>query len=137
MTSKIFLVCGPSGAGKSWVCNQLRGKFDYIEHDTYPTDEYAYALSDASNQEGKPILGDCPFRTSHLVNQLRELGHQVEAIYIVEPREVVAKRIIQRDGVAGLTPRRWKQYEHLQERAEAFGDFVGTAQEVLSHLQSK
>lgn len=137
MSQKVYIVCGPSGIGKTWVCEQLKDQYEYVPHDIHDVKEYPDALEEAANTSQKPVVGEAPFRTSVLVNELRQRGIKCEAIYIVEPEHVWESRVMLRDGALGVTERRIKQYHHLKNRAAEVGDYVASAQEVLTYLKAR
>lgn len=137
MSQKVYIVCGPTCIGKTWVCSQLTDQFHYVPHDTHDVKEYPDALEAAAKEASKPVLGEAPFRTSVLVNELRVRGIPTEAIYIVEPENIWMSRVMQREGADGLTERRIKQFHHLKERATEFADFFASAQGVLDYLRGK
>jgi dephospho-CoA kinase len=131
---KIYLVCGVPGSGKTWVCNQLKDKFDYINHDNYKKN-YALILKSAASYSKKPILADCPFAERALRDELVKSGYKVIPVFIIEDPSVSKQRYETRDKKpypqSFLT-----RAKTIENRAKEWDAFAGTSKQVLEHLKN-
>lgn len=91
----VYLICGVSGSGKSWACRQLTDKFKYIPHDEY-YDKVIGVIRDMED-DGKPIITECPFGERLMKEQLESFGIKVIPYFVVEPPNVVRQRYFERE----------------------------------------
>lgn len=158
----IYLVGGVSGAGKSWACRQVTEKFHYIPHDRCwahpernswdPSQTWAAGMGDdscylpgaksthlevlleAAFIAERPILTECPFGERPLREALEEAGIPVVPVFVIEDPEVVAERYENREGEP-LPKAAHTRARTIVGRAQEWGAFYGTSDEVLEHLR--
>lgn len=138
-TSRVFLVVGCPGSGKSWVCDQLKdgGKFNYVHHDLYigmagPT--YVSEIKKASAKSALPILAEAPFSISQIKGPLEEDGYEVTPVFIQEDPDTITRRYQSREKKDIPKGHLTRQQTYAQ-RAQAWGSFKGTSEQVLKHLK--
>jgi hypothetical protein len=134
MSKPIYLVCGVPGSGKTWCCEQLDGKFNYVPHDDYLVSQYTDALIKRAEYSDRPVLGECPFRISILISDLRKAGMQVHPYFIVEDPETVKKRYQLRERKP-IPKQHITRMKTIRERAAAYGTGIGTSQQILEMLR--
>lgn len=137
--SRVFLVVGCPGSGKSWVCDQLKdgGKFNYVHHDLYvgmAGPKYVDAIRAASAESSLPILAEAPFSISQIKGPLEEDGFQVEPVFIQEHPDTITGRYRAREKKDIPKGHLTRQQTYAQ-RADAWGSFKGTSEQVLKHLK--
>ncbi len=135
--AKIHLLVGVPASGKTWVTDQLKDKYQVIEHDLYKLKpEYVSALlrAAASNTQ-KPILANTPFGMSEIQSALTSKGHKVEPIYILEDPKTLQTRYKARQGT-DIPKGHLTRQETYRQRADETKAFKGTSADVLNHLQT-
>lgn len=131
----IYVVCGVPASGKSWVCEQLKGSFKYVKHDSYKDKAaYADALVEA-DQAPKPVIGDCPFAERVLKELLDDRGANVEFVFIIESPETIQSRYSERNKEIPKT--HLSRLNTIKDRAEEWESFSGTSKEVCDYLKAK
>lgn len=142
----IYLLCGVPGSGKTWIARQLTEKFDWVPHDDFEVDQYWKALIRAAkhissrSNEGKPVLGEAPFRISILIEQLRGNGAEVKPYFILEDEKVIRTRYETRERNNPRLEKRKIPAQHLRripvvrERAHFMGIASGTSDQILKIL---
>lgn len=140
MKQPIYMLIGCPGAGKTWCTEQLKEKFHHVWHDGFiylkaPKGTYVSEILKQAEGAKKPLLIEAPFSISETLEPLRNAGHNVVPVVIVEKPEIIAMRYLQREKKeipkGHLT--RQKTYE---QRAKALKWFHGTTEEVLNHLKA-
>lgn len=127
----IILICGVPGSGKTWACKQVEDKYWYVPHDDFPVADYHKALLKAARMGDKPILGECPFRVSVLIEELRDAGGIVHPYYIVEDEATTIKRYEARTDKT--IPK--MHLTNLRKYAERGPSF--TSEDMLKYLKSR
>lgn len=133
----VYLVVGTPGSGKTWVCEQLEDKFNYCPHDDYldGEDMYIDAIVALTAMGMGPVLGEAPFSVSKFKSRLEgEFGFKLVIVFIIEDPKVVAERYYRREGKE-IPKGHLTRINTYKQRAIEYGAFLGTSQEVLSHLQ--
>lgn len=131
----IYLLIGVPCSGKSWVCEQLSDLFEYVSHDAFMDGGYVEALFDAAKRATKPVLAETPFSISQIKNPLEAEGCEVIAVFIIEDPEVLAERYEARES-REIPKGHLTRQNTYTERAEELGAFIGTSEEVFSHLRT-
>lgn len=129
----IYLVVGAPGSGKSWVCEQLKGTFEYVPHDLYPKTYIAEVLERVKTAP-KPLLIETPFSVSKIVEPLNQAGYSVIPVFIIETPNVTAERYLKREGKP-IPQGHLTRIETYKQRANELKAFQGTSNEVLSYLK--
>lgn len=135
--AKIHLLVGVPASGKSWVSDQLKDKYEVIEHDLYRL-KPAYIsalLSAASKGSNKPILANTPFGMSEIQASLVANGHKVNPVFILESPDTLQTRYKARAG-QDIPKGHLTRQETYRQRADETKAFKGTSQDVLNHLQT-
>jgi hypothetical protein len=136
----IYLICGVPGSGKSWCINQLKSKFEVLEHDTFigylPKDAYCRALIKLAKIADKPILGDCPFMISVLIEALIAKGADVRPYFIIELPHIVKSRYESRE-LKTIPKQHITRIATVVERAAQYKAPKGTSKEVLEMLKKE
>ncbi len=130
---KVYLLVGAPGSGKTWVANQLRSKFEVMDHDAYIDKNYVQALYEAASGN-KPILAETPFSMSEIIDPLNRANIEVVPVFIIESEEVHTKRYNARSGKAIPKGHLTRTKTYL-DRAIAGNHFYGTSEKVLKHLK--
>lgn len=135
---KVVLVVGVPGSGKTWACRQAGKGYDYVPHDDNwrkgAPSTHLDALTRTARQSKKPVLSEVPFGETRLRAELQARGVEVRTVFVVEKPEVVATRYRQREGrdvAQGVLTRA----SRLRDKANEWGAFAGTSDEVLEHLK--
>lgn len=132
---KIFLLCGVPGSGKTWVAMQLIHKFHYFENDDFiGRGDYGSELIKASRHSERPILATCPFAERELRDRLENSDIKVIPVFIVENAQLIKKRYEARD-LKPIPSQHITRAINIKKRAEDWGAFNGTSEEVLKHLE--
>lgn len=142
MLQPIYLVCGIPGSGKTFVCKQLASRFSYVPHDEHisnqkgesPIYRHKMALLSAARNEGKPVIGECPFMISVMIEELRQAGAIVHPIFVLEPKEVIKKRYEQREG-RPIPQQHLTRVDSIMGTARKYAEFSGSSQNVLNYFQ--
>lgn len=136
---KIYMVVGCPGSGKSWVCDQLKDKFTYLNHDGYihlkQPGSYVKAILEKAEDSSKPILIEAPFSISQTKDPLEDKGYDVECVYIIEDHNIISDRYKKRER-KDIPPGHLTRQNTYLQRAKDSKAFTGTSDEVLKHLQS-
>ena len=160
----VILVCGVSGSGKSWASRQMAGTFHYIPHDRCwvmpgkrgwdASQVWEAGSGDASRYEPgaesnhadvliaatqiaeKPVLTECPHGERLLRERLEQAGVKVIPVFVIEPPDLVARRYLAREGKS-LPKNVWTRARTIVDRAREWNAFMGTSDEVLSHLKDR
>jgi hypothetical protein len=133
---KIFLVVGVPGSGKTWVCEQLTNLFEYLPHDEYTDGTYIEEILEAAETAEKPILTEAPFSIKQTKEPLEEAGEEVECVFIIENDRIVSERYFEREG-REIPRGHLSRQETYRQRAEEYGSFIGTSDEVLEYLRGQ
>lgn len=136
----VYLVVGIPGSGKSWVCEQLAEEFSYARHDDFikAHDTYLEAIVHTASTSKKPVLAEAPFSITQTKDPLEAQGFEVIPVFILEEPGVVAQRYEndpKRDG-SPLPAGHVSRLRTYAQRAQEWGSFSGTADEVLEFLKS-
>lgn len=136
MSQKIYLVIGTPGSGKSWVCNQLKDKFEYIPHDSYPKlMEYLNLAKSLADNGADPVLIETPFSVSMILGPLDKAGYDVTPVFILEDEETVSNRYEAREN-RPIPEGHLTRIQTYRERAHELQAFSGTSEEVLNYLKN-
>lgn len=138
MNQIIYLVVGTPGSGKSWVCNQLKNKFTYIEHDSYAKAEPGAYVRDAAEMASiidRPVLIETPFSVSQILEPLVAKGYIVYPVFIIETEEITSERYKAREGKE-IPKGHLTRIKTYMERVKLYQAFSGTSEEVLKYLQN-
>ncbi len=136
MIQTIYLVVGTPGSGKSWVCEQLKDKFEYISHDSYPKLANYLALAESFAENGdKPVLIETPFSVSQIIGPLENKGFDVIPVFIIEDEETTSNRYESRENKP-IPQGHLTRIQTYRERAHELQAFSGTSEEVLKYLQN-
>ena len=142
MRQKVYLVIGVPGSGKSWVCNQLKDKFVYKNHDARlghanQPELYINDILEAAEGATKPILIEAPFSISAIKDPIEEAGYEVEPIVIADDDYVISmqyKLDPTRQGNDIPKGHLTRMGTYIQ-RAKTLGWFHGNSSQVLEHLK--
>lgn len=97
----IHLIIGVPGSGKTHICKQLEKDYCWVKHDQYPVGYYYKAIAQAAKYGDMPVLAECPFRATVLIEQLEKLaGCKVLKYYLVEDLKMTRERYETRTGKA-------------------------------------
>jgi gluconate kinase len=129
---KAYLLFGVPGSGKTWVATQLKAKFNYIEHDTFPS---LTSLVRTAAKSPRDIVVTCPFKERELRDMLIRAGLTVIPIAIVEIAEVVAKRYLAREG-RPLHQSSITRCATIMNRVNEWQCQYGTSTQVLKLMES-
>lgn len=132
---KIFLVIGVPSSGKSWVCEQLSDLFHYVPNDDYIGEDYGAALIKAAHVAALPVLAEAPFGISELKERLEAEEIEVVPVFIIEEDDILAERYEAREHREIPKGHLSRQRTYVT-RAEEYGAFSGTSEEVLEHLRT-
>lgn len=125
----IYLLVGSPGIGKTWISNQLKHKFEVMEHDNYKDiDLYIHEIRRLSKISSKPILANTPFGVSALMQHLDCIP-----LFAIERSEILKNRYLKREGKPIPQGHLTRQHTYLQ-RAKDLDAFVGTTEQVLEYL---
>jgi gluconate kinase len=154
----VVLVIGVAGSGKSWACRKAAGsKFRYIAHDACwrhadakpakdknggdvkwgppgSVSTHWESLVTASRRGSRPILTEAPFGETRLRERLEKAGVEVVPVFVIEKPGVISARYQAREGKMppeGVMTRA----AGLKTKADEWGAFAGTSDEVLEHLK--
>lgn len=100
---EIHLIVGVPGSGKTWVINQLDKDptleecYLPVPHDNHSVEEYHKVLIDCAKRGEWPVIAECPFRASVLVEQLEKAGCIVNIYYLIEDLDETIARYELRD----------------------------------------
>lgn len=135
----VYLIVGCPGSGKSWVCDQLTDLFEYVHHDGYirhinQPEVYVEAILEAGAKASRPLLAEAPFSISQIKEPLESEGFEVVPLFILEDEEVLRERYLEREG-RDIPKGHLTRQKTYAERAEEYGAFSGTSQEVLDYLK--
>lgn len=132
----VYLLVGVPSSGKTWVSDQVKDKYEVIEHDLYKLKpQYISALlSAASKGSTKPILANTPFGMSEIQESLQARGHTVKPLFIIEKPDTLRGRYLAREGKEIPKGHLTRQETYIQ-RAQEQGAFSGTSADVLNHLK--
>lgn len=130
---KLYLICGVSGSGKTWVCKQLQDKFKYVPHDEHYTNIYA-TVAHAAFSQPKPIITECPFGERIVRENLKDMGFDVVPVFVAEDPNLIAMRYFQRERKP-IRKEAYTRASKIIERANDWGAYYGTSQQVLDHLK--
>lgn len=130
---KLYLLCGVSGSGKTWVCKQLANEFNYVPHDEHYSNIYA-VCAHAAFGSSKPIITECPFGERIQRENFRDMGFDVEAVFVIEHPDLIARRYAQREG-RPIRKEAYTRASSIVNRAREWGGFYGTSQQVLDYLK--
>lgn len=135
--STVYLLVGSPGVGKSTLMAGLRPLFHVLDQDEYIGNFAGYIsdLTDISRGSDKPVLANTPFSVSQPVDALRARGVKVVPVFIIEAPDVLTKRYLKREGKA-IPPGHLTRQVTYQTRARELGAFIGTAEQVLKHLET-
>lgn len=137
MSNKVYLIVGCPGAGKSWVADQVKSKFNLVQHDAFigqSTQSYIDAIVDAAQQTDKPILIETPFSVSQIMEPLQAEGLDVEPVFIIEEPNVISMRYYNRES-KDIPKGHLTRQNTYAARARALGAFAGTSKQVVEHLK--
>lgn len=135
MTQPIYLIVGAPGSGKTWVCNQLKDRFEYLPHDTFPNDKtYVSAVHKLQGTATKPILIETPFSVSQILEPLSK-HFTVVPVFIIETPSLTQLRYESRENKP-IPQGHLTRIQTYIQRAKELNAFSGTSKEVLDHLKS-
>lgn len=138
----IYLICGVPGSGKTWVCNQVADKFHFVPQENFiskdrtiaPNHLHREALLTAATKENKPVIGECPFMISIMINELKARGADVRPVFVLEPEHVVKMRYERRE-VRPIPKQHLTRVATVRQRARQYGIFSGSSDSVLQYLK--
>lgn len=136
---KAYMVIGCPGSGKSWVCDQLKELFDYVHHDLFigmAGDTYVTEIVKRSASAKRPLLIEAPFSISQIKDPLEKLGFQIEPVFIQEDLSVITERYLKRENKE-IPKGHLTRQQTYNSRAQEWGSFRGTSDQVLEHLKTK
>lgn len=138
----IWLLCGVPGSGKSWVCRQLTQRFNYIPHDEHitpgqrgvsPIEKHKFALIYAAKEGMKPVIGECPFMMSVMIEELRKLGATVHPVFVLEPAHVIKERYEKRENKP-IPQQHLTRVNSIAGDARKYGEYSGSSGDVLAYM---
>jgi hypothetical protein len=124
---KVIVVAGASGAGKSWVCNQIKHKFYYCEHDKTNKD---YIRSFMFNLKQSIVVYDPTVHVSSFIKRNSDL-FDINLIVIQEDEATIKLRLEERGGE--FTPSIKRRILRMKNLAKG-AVFTGTSSEVLEFI---
>jgi hypothetical protein len=130
----VYLICGVPGSGKSWVCEQLRDKFEYVEHDL-TVSNHPERIIKAASLSLMPVLADCPFAERELRDILVTAGIEIIPLFIVENPDVVAARYLSRSGKT-IRKEHLTRASSIGQRALEWQAPYGTSEQILGLLRA-
>lgn len=140
---EVVIIVGVPGSGKTWVTDQLGDLYDQCLNDAHIGGNYLKALMDESAKTStKPVLGECPFSMSQIIDPLKAAGRKVTPVFLIENDRVLTQRYFQREQKKPPGERKMIPPGHLTrqgtyaQRAKASGGFMGTSEQVLEHLKA-
>ena len=124
------MVCGPVASGKSWVCNQLEDVF-YVMYDGLRGFSARFGKILEGTKQPLPIVYDPSRNVVSFMRKNAELRMRI--FCILEEPEVIEARLLARGGAykEGYIKLRVKRFKSIAKR---YGEFCGTAEEVLARL---
>lgn len=138
--NRIYLIAGVPAAGKSWALEQLTELFEYVHHDLYigmTGEAYFDAIKRAAETATRPLLVEAPFSISQTKDPLEEAGFEVVPVFILADPEELERRWDDRGEVSEKTRKgHLSRQRTYQARAEEWGAFQGTSEEVLEYLKA-
>lgn len=135
MSREIFILVGSPGVGKTWVSDQLKDKYQVIEHDRFSDKkQYIKELSRSAQSGDRPILANTPFGLSEIMNSLQDQRISVKPVFIIESNHILRNRYMSRERKEIPTGHLTRQQTYL-DRAKELRAFVGTSEQVLKHLE--
>lgn len=137
MSAEIVILVGSPGVGKTWVSNQLKDKFNVIEHDDFKTENgYIFELSRQARSSTKKILANTPFGLSQIMGELQSKNLKVSPVFIIEAPQTLISRY-EADRGKKIPPGHLTRQNTYRDRAKDLNAFSGTSSEVLKHLMEK
>lgn len=131
---KIYMVIGCPGSGKTWVCEQLKNKFNWVQHDEYmENNNYVRAIVHESESTTKPLLIEAPFSISQIKEPLEAKGFDITPVFIQEHPQIIKARYFERDKKE-IPKGHLTRQETYASRAKEWNAFSGTSAQVLAHL---
>lgn len=131
MNQPIYLLVGTPGSGKTWVMDQLKDQFDCLKHDDYgDLKPYLNDIKRLQAIADKPILIETPFSVSQFMEAL-----PVTPLFIIELPSVTRARYEAREGKP-IPKGHLTRIQTYLDRADELGAFMGTSEQVLSHLKT-
>ena len=125
----VIVIGGAPGSGKSWVCNQLKNKVKYVEHDKTNKDNIRSLIYNSSSNI---IIYDPTVHISSFIKRNKDI-FDIHLLIINEDAEIVKQRLISRGGAfTESVERRIKRMKVLTKSAT----FSGTSSEVLNYLKT-
>jgi len=131
---QIVVLVGVPSSGKTFITSQVRDLYEVVQNDDYIGKDYLGALMNASAMDGPPVLGECPFSMSQIVDPLKAKGRRVTTVFILEDDVTLARRYLARDKKP-IPPQHLSRQKTYRERAIASGSFSGTSSQVLDYLK--
>lgn len=138
MKKTAYMVVGCPGSGKSWVCDQLKDKYHYINHDAYigmAGDKYVREIIKQSGLANKHILIETPFSMSKIREPLEKQGFKVVPVFIQEDHGTIQNRYEKRENKPIPQGHLTRQNTYL-DRAKEGSHFFGTTNQVLEYLNN-
>jgi len=126
----IYIVSGIAGSGKSWVCNQLTGKFNYVSYDENRKKTHLDLLR--STVKDKIALYDLNIKTSTFI---RRHSHEFNIHFVTILGDFLQVKKQLKDRGGKITKSTYKRWKVMQKRAEKYGEFSGSSQEVYNYLK--
>lgn len=122
----VYILTGAPASGKSWVTSRVAFTFDALDSDSIPKKELVKRVDSVA----KPLLALTVGVSTFMKNNPQ---WDYKLVVIIEPEEVINKRMIERGGVITNTiKRRMRRMTSLAKQAV----FSGTSQEVLDFIIS-
>ncbi len=134
MAKDIFLICGVPGSGKTWVSEQLKDQYEYVPHDKHPIESYGSVLASAAKTATKPIIAECPFRMSQLIEELKAKNVSVNPYFIVEMAKTVRERYEKRESKP-IPKQHISAIGKLRGTADKYKAITGTSDEIHRYLK--
>jgi hypothetical protein len=141
MKQPVYLIVGVPGSGKTWITEQVKDLFTFVHHDGFighinQPEVYVEAILEAAETSTKPLLAEAPFSVSSIADPLEAAGYSVIPVLISEPEDVIAGRYRQREG-KDIPKGHLTRLRTYQSRAEEFGWYSGTSEEVRDYLKGR
>lgn len=134
---EIYLLVGCPGSGKTWVCSQLGDAYHVVPRDAVPdrnNENYLRDIAREAKSATKPLIVEAPFSVSDILHPLRELGHRVTPMFILEDPLVVSTRYLKREG-RPIPQTHLTRQDTYRRRAAELDAFSGTSAEVVARLK--
>jgi len=130
---KFYMLAGQFGVGKTTMCKQLEHKFTVVSYDKTNIKNLDSIIANNYFND-KPILIDIPTNISTIYNRYKS-KYEITLVLLVESPDVVAARILSRNGTANIEAIR-KRYNRMLSIKNNYAHYSGNYNEVLDFLLS-